>query len=146
MAAMDVIVQRVQTTWTKRSRGVPLANLRNAAPVAFELPTGRPPLFHDVVMNEKDDFTPRVRVTHETPPSREFGLQLVGKALRVQLPDGFGVPVRRHRPVVMLQPGEWVRWQQNNRSSSTSGMADWHYNLTTVSVAFGPMPAYAFLG
>ncbi len=48
--------------------------------------------------------------------------------------------------MVMLQPGEWVRWQQNNRSSSTSGMADWHYNLTTVSVAFGPMPAYAFLG
>ncbi len=79
MAAMDVIVQRVQTTWTKRSRGVPLANLRNAAPVAFELPTGRPPLFHDVVMNEKDDFTPRVRVAHEPRHRASSGCSSSGK-------------------------------------------------------------------
>jgi hypothetical protein len=64
----------------------------------------------------------------------------------VQVPNGFGVPVRPHRPVVTLQRGQWVRWQLNNRYSSAAGMAGWHYTLTTVSIAFGPIPTDAFLG
>jgi hypothetical protein len=146
MAAMDVIVQRVRTTWSKRSRGFPDATLRNAAPTAFELPSGRPPLFHDVALREEHDFEPQVKVLHGLPPRHEFGLRLVGTALRVQLPNGFGVPVRSHRPVLLLQPGEWVRWQLNNRWSSATGMGDWHYTLTTVSIALGPMPLDTFLG
>jgi hypothetical protein len=48
--------------------------------------------------------------------------------------------------VLLLQPGEWVRWQLNNRWSSATGMGDWHYTLTTISIALGPMPLDTFLG
>jgi hypothetical protein len=146
MPAMDVIVQRVRTAWSKKSRGFRHATLRNAAPIAIELPYGPLPLFHDITMDEDDDFTPRVKVLHEAPSQREFGLRLVGAALRVQLPNGFGVPVRFHRPAVLLQPGEWVRWHLNNRFTSTTTRGGWYYTLNTVSIALGPMPPDAFLG
>jgi hypothetical protein len=64
----------------------------------------------------------------------------------VQLPAGFGVPVRRYRPSAVLRRGEWLRWQMNNRYSSMAGKADWHYVLQTVNVGFGPVPRDAFLG
>ncbi|MDG4822257.1 hypothetical protein O7635_10385 [Asanoa sp. WMMD1127] len=143
---MDVVVQRVCTTWSKRARGGSLAAARNAAAVAFELPAERAPLFHDVVQDEEDDFVPRARVLFECPPPASFGLRLVGGSLRVRLPDGFGAPVRAHRPVVMVGPGEWLRWQTNNRYSSSTGMAGWHYNLVTVNIAFGAVPRDTFLG
>jgi hypothetical protein len=143
---VDVIVQRVKVTWTKRSRGRPGAALRHAVPVAFPLPSGRPPRFHDIVADEDDGFVPRLTVHDGGPPARVFGLRPAGDTLQVRLPNGFGVPVRRHRPTVTLQRGEWVRWQLNNRSSSSTGMAGWYYSQTTVSVAFGPVPVDAFLG
>lgn len=144
MTAVDVVAQRVRTRWSKRSRGSPSAAARNALPTAFPLPSGRPPLFHDVTMDESDGFTPRMITLHEAP-RHILGLRLAGDSLLVQVPGGFGVPVRAHRPVVTLQSGEWVRWQLNNRSSSAAGMADWHYTLTTISIAFGPVPTDAFL-
>jgi len=112
---MDVVVQRVSTTWTKRSRGFPDATLRNALPVSFALPSGGPPLFHDVRMLEWEDFTPQVSVAHGAPPRHDFGLRLVGPTLQVRLPNGFGAPTRAYRPAMLLQPGEWVRWYLNNR-------------------------------
>jgi len=142
---MDVIVQRVRTTWTKRSRGLPGAARRNAAPVAFELPPGPPSMVHDIVMQEWSDFTPQVKVVDGAPPRWEFGLRPVGRTVQVRLPNGPGVPSRSHRPVVPLEPGEWVRWQLNNRWTSCCG-GDWYYTLTTVSIALGPMPPHGFLG
>ncbi|XVV16855.1 hypothetical protein ACQP2X_21485 [Actinoplanes sp. CA-131856] len=141
---MDVIVQRVVTLWSKRSRGFPNAALRNAVPPAFPLPSGRPPLFHDVDVREENCFEPRSEVRPLTP--RAFGLHLAGDVLRVRVPDGFGFPQRRHRPSVTLRRGEWVRWRFNNRSSSACGTGDWHYTLTSLSIAFGPIPLDAFLG
>ncbi|MEE6311103.1 hypothetical protein V1634_30150 [Plantactinospora veratri] len=146
---MDVTVQRIRTTWSKRSRGFPQAALRNSAPTAFplpDLPDGPLPLLHEVVMREENDFVPEVRSVHDLPPRHELNLRLMRDVLRVQLPASFGAPVRNHRPVVMLQHGEWVRWQTNNRFSSMTGMADWHYVLRTVSIGFGPMTRDAFLG
>ncbi|MEQ4302217.1 hypothetical protein ABNF97_12625 [Plantactinospora sp. B6F1] len=142
---MDVTVQRIRTTWSKRSRGFPQAALRNAAPTAFPLPADPAPMLHEVVMREENDFVPDVRIVHDLPLRHELGLRLMRDVLRVQLPAGFGVPVRNHRPVVTLQHGEWVRWQMNNRYSSMTGMADWHYVLHTVSIGFGPMARDAFL-
>jgi hypothetical protein len=144
MTAVDVIAQRVRTSWSKRSRGFPSAATRNAVPTAFPLPSGQPPLFHDVTMDESDGFTPRMITLHEAPP-QTLGLRRVGDSLLVRVPNGFGVPVRAHRPVVTLRSGEWIRWQLNNRHSSAAGMAEWHYTLTTISIAFGPVPTDAFL-
>ncbi|XVU21304.1 hypothetical protein ACQPZJ_29020 [Actinoplanes sp. CA-054009] len=115
---MDVIVQRVVTSWSKRSRGFPNAALRNAVPSAFPLPPGRLPLFHDVDVRESNCFEPQHAVRPLTP--RTFGLHVAGDLLRVRVPDSFGFPQRRHRPTVMVRPGEWVRWRFNNRSTGTT--------------------------
>lgn len=144
IAGVEVIAQRVRTTWSKRSRGIPGSAVRNAVPTAFSLPSGLPPLFHDIVMNEDDGFTPHATAVYEAP--RPFGLRLVGDALLVRVPDGFGAPVRTHRPTVTLRRGEWVRWQLNDRYSSATGRGDWRYTLTTLSIAFGPVEPDAFLG
>ena len=143
---MDVTVQWVRTTWTKRSRGAPLADARNRAPVGFVLPAGPSPLLHEVLMAERNDFRPQFVVTEGLPARERLHLRENGDALTVQLRDGFGVPVRSHRPSVTIQRGEWMRWQMNNRYSSATGMNDWSYELTTVNVAFGPGPRDAFLG
>jgi hypothetical protein len=39
---MDVVAQRVRTTWTKRSRGGPAASVRNRVPVTFPRPDSSP--------------------------------------------------------------------------------------------------------
>jgi hypothetical protein len=146
MIGVDVVVQRVRTLWTRRSRGFPAAVARHAVPVAFELPSGRGPLFHDVAVREWDGFVPEETVVGVAPSRREVSLRAAGDTLLVRVPDGFGVPVRAFRPTVTLRRGEWLRWQLNNRSSSSAGMADWHYTLTTVNVAFGPIAIDGFLG
>ncbi|MCW2936195.1 MAG: hypothetical protein JWM19_7157 [Actinomycetia bacterium] len=56
---MDVIAQWVRTVWTKRSRGGPAAVHRNAVASGFKLPGTQPPLVHEVLMAEQDDFKPR---------------------------------------------------------------------------------------
>jgi hypothetical protein len=144
MVAVDVVVQRVQVRWSKQSRAFPGAAVRNALPSAFRLPSGHAPEFHDVVLDEDDGFAPQQTVSE--PPRHTFGLRLVEGGLRVQVPNGFGAPVRRHRPAVLVRRGEWVRWRLNNRYSSGTGMSGWHYTLTTVSVAFGSVASEVFLG
>jgi hypothetical protein len=146
MIAMDVTVQWVRTSWTKRSRGAPHADARNRAPVAFVLPPGPSPLVHEVLMQESDDFRPRFEVTDTLPAKTRLRLRERGEALTVQVGIGFGAPCRGYRPSVTIRPGEWLRWQMNKRSSSFAGMGDWHYELQTVNIAFGPVRPDAFLG
>jgi hypothetical protein len=143
---VDVTVQWVRTTWSKRSRGFPASVARSSTPVAFPLPDQPAPLFHEVVMREEDRFEPRSSVTSELPPRYRLSLTIVGDRLTVRLPAGFGVPVRTHRPLASIERGEWLRWQMNNRFSSLSGMGDWHYVLQCVNVGFGAVPRDAFLG
>jgi hypothetical protein len=141
---MDVVVQRVRTTWTKKSRGAPGAALRNAVPDAFELPPGPPPLFQDVSVREWEGFSPEMSVVQAAPRPSEFGLRMVGAALQVRLPNGYGVPRRSYRPTVLVQRGEWVSWQLNNKWFSSRGAS--RYTLTTVGIALGAVPLDAFLG
>jgi hypothetical protein len=49
---VDVVTQRVRTSWTTLSRGGPAAARRNAAPVGFVLPEVVAPLAHEVVMRD----------------------------------------------------------------------------------------------
>ncbi|AEV83590.1 hypothetical protein ACWT_2851 [Actinoplanes sp. SE50] len=142
MKAVDVIVQRVRTTWSKQSRGNPGAALRSAVPEAFPLPAAGAPLFHDITVAEDEDFVPREAILPQ-PPAAAFGLRLVGNALRVQLPNGHGAPARAPRPVLTLRRGDWLRWHLNNRHAEQTG---WYYSQTTVSIAFGPTAPDTFLG
>jgi hypothetical protein len=145
---VDVVVQWVRTSWTKRSRGGVAATRRNAVPVAFELPTVSAPLVHEVVMCEHDDFQPRSSVSHELPEADGGVLvRAEGDRLRVQLMDNpSGMPRRwRRPPAVRLAPGGWLRWQINYRFSGGC-CGEWTYRLDTLNLAYGLVRADVFLG
>jgi hypothetical protein len=74
---MDVVAQRVRTTWTKRPRGGPGASVRNRAPIAFPPPPGTE--LHEVAVDESTGFEPR------------FAIRLQpGEWLRRQINQRFG--------------------------------------------------------
>ncbi|WP_206797598.1 hypothetical protein [Amycolatopsis sp. MtRt-6] len=134
---VDVVAQRVRTTWTKRSRGGPAAAVRHRVPVAFPLPPGVG--LHEVQADESTGFEPRFRVR----PLAELGGVLLREAstgLSVQVePAAMSWPNREWRPEpVHLRPGEWLRWQINYRFGSTCECgSDWSYRLDTLNLAYG---------
>jgi hypothetical protein len=147
---MEVVVQWVRTSWTKRSRGEPVAARRNAAPAAFPLPPVQPPFVHEVLMGEHDGFQPHFTV-HEglpgTVPDCGVLLNEANGLLQVQLAvTPFGMPRRwRRPPAVRIAPGDWLRWQINYRFAGTHG-GEWTYRLDTLNVTYGPAPVNLFLG
>ncbi|MGW4561721.1 hypothetical protein ACWEN3_04685 [Streptomyces sp. NPDC004561] len=143
---MEITVQWVRTSWTKRSRGGAAAARRNAVPAGFPLPPAPLPLAHVVRAAERDDFVPR----ESRAELRDLALSLrQGEdTLRVlaRVEPLFGLPPRPRRPpAVRLRPGQWVRWRLNYRFSSAAGMADWSYWLDTFNVAYGPVDREVFL-
>ncbi|WKU44648.1 hypothetical protein Q3V23_11490 [Streptomyces sp. VNUA116] len=150
---MDIAVQWVRVTWTKRSRGAEAATIRNALPLAFVLPEApfpdAPlPVVHDVVMSEREAFAARESL--RGPAETGVRLRESGGHLLVRPPalsSLQAIPPRRRRPpAVRLAPGEWLRWQLNHRCSSAAGMADWFYEQTTLNIAYGPHARDVFLG
>ncbi|GLY41773.1 hypothetical protein Amsp01_077960 [Amycolatopsis sp. NBRC 101858] len=138
---MDVVAQRVRTTWTKRSRGGPAAAVRNRVPVAFPLPDGA--LLHEVNVDESTGFEPRFTV-----PDALDGVRLreVDGSLAVRLELApMSRPRRDWRPApVRLRPGEWLRWQINYRfGSMCSCGAEWRYRLETLNLAYGTVADFA---
>jgi hypothetical protein len=121
---MEVVVQWVRTSWTKRSRGGQEAARRHAAPIAFPLPC-----LHEVVMAEQDGFQPRSTMCDLPDSSLNSGVRPACPA-----DTGRGPP---------LAPGEWLRWQVNYRFSGYHG---WSYRLDTYNVGYGPARADLFLG
>ncbi|MFB9890200.1 hypothetical protein [Planobispora takensis] len=150
VSSMDVVVQWVRTSWTKQSRGGPPAALRNALPVAFELPDAPRPFVHEISMREIDGFRPHWSVGPlPGGGSRSVRLREADGRLLVHplIPAMFTLPPRRRRPPgVRLDPGQWVRWQLNYRFSSAAGMAGWSYHLHTLNLAYGPAEPEVFLG
>lgn len=143
---MEITVQWVRTSWTKRSRGAEAAARRNAAPAGFAVPRMRSGLAHCVEMSEYDGFTPRA----DQKDLREVGVSLrdEGDRLRVlaRVEPLFGLPPRvRRPPAVRLLPGQWVRWQLNYRFSSALGVRDWSYWLDTFNIAYGRIDRDVFL-
>ncbi|GAB3116912.1 hypothetical protein GCM10027160_26620 [Streptomyces calidiresistens] len=143
---MEITVQWVKTSWTKRSRSGEAAARRNAVPVGFALPRLPPGVAHVVRRSEDDGFEPR----SEQKELREIGVRLreEGDRLRVfaRVEPLFGLPPRPRRPpAVRLLPGQWVRWQLNYRFSSMAGIRDWSYWLDTFNVAYGPVDGEVFL-
>ncbi|GGY61690.1 hypothetical protein [Streptomyces omiyaensis] len=143
---MDITVQWIRTSWTKRSRGGEAAVRRNAAPVGFLLPELSSGSAHCVRMSEEDGFEPRA--DRQDPRRVGADLRDEGDRLRVHVPVEplFGLPPRPRRPpAVRLLPGQWVRWQLNYRFSSALGIRGWSYWLDTFNVAYGPVGPDVFL-
>ena len=152
---MEVVVQQVQTSWTKLSRGGPAAADRSRVPVAYPLPADlRAPIVHRVPHCESDSFIPQdeerdFKIESQGMRLRYAELALIddGERLRVALhPSTHGMP-RRHRrpPSVGLLPGQWLRWQVNYRFVGVNS-GEWHYRLDTFNVAYGAVHAELFLG
>lgn len=146
---VDVVIQRIRTSWTKQSRGGPEAAIRNAAPVAFPLPSVTPPFVHEVWMREAEDFQPRFEIRAGLPGSADdAGVFLRPEddgRLRVQpAVTPFGIPRRTRRPpAVRLVQGEWLRWQINYRFAYGGA---WTYRLDTLNIANGTVPEVLFMG
>ncbi|MGW3356912.1 hypothetical protein ACWDFL_16030 [Streptomyces bungoensis] len=143
---MEITVQWVKTSWTKRSRGGEAAARRNAVPFGFPLPQLPSELAHFVQVSERDDFEPR----SSQRDLRGIGVSLrdEGDRLRVlaRVEPLFGLPPRPRRPpAVRLLPGQWVRWQLNYRFSSAAGIRGWSYWLDTFNIAYGPTDRDVFL-
>lgn len=144
---MEVVAQWVRTSWTKLSRGGEAAARRNAVPVAFVLPQVTPPLVHEVLIDEGEEFQPRSAIQRGEPRPADVLLQDVDGVLRVALVAvPFGMPLRRRRsPAVRLRRGEWLRWLINYRFVG-SRRGDWWYRLDTLNLAYGLVESDLFLG
>lgn len=128
-----IFAQVIDTTWGKRSRGAPLAALRNAVPERLPLPDVRAVeqqtcIVHRATYSEVNQFAGSVRENVEgymhvhTPLTEAVGLYLTGDTLRVmfegpypyqnELPQfidaRMGAPRRTvpRRPFA-LHAGEW---------------------------------------
>jgi hypothetical protein len=152
-----IVVQRVVTEWTKRSRGAPGAVRRNAVAEAFVLPpgVGGEVLVHRVVAREQDDFV--VQETSGGLALPETGvLRLDGSAgVRLEMMTGqllvTGVtdvwcqccrvfPPRADRTVLRLKIGRWGRWRVNFRLWEDFNSSEWLYQKWVVNVAYLPGP------
>jgi len=143
---MDAVVQRVCTSWTKKSRGGSEAARRNAAPTAFLLPPGLSSALHGVAMRESDSFVPRTQVHDLSAPGTI--LREVDGLLRVNPPEVsmFAMPPRNRRPpAVRLAPGQWLQWQINYRFVGRCDGA-WSYRLETFNILYGSATPDVFLG
>ncbi|WP_326784847.1 hypothetical protein [Streptomyces sp. NBC_00151] len=143
---MNAVVQRVRTSWTKKSRGGPEAALRNAAPTVFLLPPGLSSALHEVTMRESDSFQPHMQAGDLSAPGTI--LREVDGVLRVDPPGTtmFAMPRRNRRPpAVRLAPGQWLQWQINYRFVDRCDGA-WSYQLETFNIFFGSGAPDVFLG
>ncbi|MFI5802040.1 hypothetical protein [Streptomyces sp. NPDC051561] len=143
---MEVTVQWIRTSWTKKSRGGEPAARRNAAPVGFALPRAAASCAHVIRMHERDGFDPYD--SGEDLRKVDVQLREVDGTLRVlpRVQPLFGLPPRPRRPpAVRLVSEQWVRRQLNYRFSSAAGIRGWSYWLDTFNIAYGPVGAEVFL-
>ncbi len=157
MVGMDVVVQWVETSWSKKSRGGPWAARRNAAPVGLPLPPAPYPAVHEVLIDETEDFVPRVPAPSD-PASRhrpdstgrhtQVGFDEVGDRLRVTVNlQSSAVPRVWRPPAVWLDRGQWLRWQVNYRFAfGGRGGGEWAYRLDTLNLAYGLPERRVFTG
>lgn len=141
-----IIVQHIETRWTKRSRGMPGAAARNAVPRVMPLPPGPEAAagiyLHRVTADEDGGFDLH-QLTGIIEPGRDFTkywtLQLVsaGSAIMVEfkyVAQAHGLPRRRENrhPIFRLEPGETGTLHINGRFSYTSGQ---YYKQHFVNIA-----------
>lgn len=127
-----MIVQHIETRWTKRSRGMPGAAARNAVPHALPLPLMEGPTgafhLHRVTIHEEEGFFPYQRTAMGTEVEKYWSLTFVpaGDAVAVRFQYDFyehGYPYRRATPhrLFTLAPGEVGVLHINGRFSAWMG-------------------------
>lgn len=146
-----IVVQRVLTEWTKRSRGAPGAVRRNAVAEAFPLPSARGAgdlWVHQVTAREQDDFAVR-----ETAGAGAAGVWVEVMGTEAVVTGLAGAwcqcctvfPPRPERVVLRLAPGQWGRWRVNFRFWDGFEGSEWRYQKWVVNVGHLRRPPAAEL-
>jgi len=131
-----LLVQRIQVSWTKESRGADGAVRRNAVPLAVPW-RDSDAAFHSVAAAEESQFQP-VEAWETAVPAeviRDLDLRTEPQSVSI-LPalSGYWMPKRHRRPPrLRIAPNEWARWTINYRLGLDQG---WVYGQVTYNVAF----------
>jgi hypothetical protein len=159
---MEIIIQAIQTIWTKTSRGGPGATRRNAVPEAFPLPlrdqrkvTVFPALvLHQLHYAERGEFRPMPQplttgALLDTLTIDQLSIHPLDDAGIVRVtyhprrPSYLGYArddSGEYRPggleALALRLGEWGRVRYNWRHGATVSVDDWWYDLWVVNVGF----------
>lgn len=141
-----ILVQAIETQWTKASRGAPAATHRNRVPEAVDLPAALPDLgersyvLQHVVYSESDGFqAPWYKPVTATAAMAAFHFACIRVAyahqfVRVDF-EWYSVKGVPRRPEIhdrhTLQPGQWGRVRANGRFSfdDTWGYFKWIINI-----------------
>ena len=126
---MLIIVQRIETTWTKRSRGMPGAKARNSVPKALNLPilnSATEGLFiHEIHADESHNFELHQQSWHETDLMKYWSLHFCEESLSIRIFFTYnyhehGQPKRNaHRqPIMKLDREAFASFCINGRFTS----------------------------
>ena len=145
-----VVIQEVQTSWTKDSRGAPGAVARNAVPerLSFIPSAGHHAILeHLARYGEESGFVASETVmSYDTPASLRYGcVRLVVANSRVQVmwrydPGYIGAPERDEGPpkeAFVVSVGQWGCVRYNGRLSSDEG---WWYRKVILNVGIFAAP------
>ena len=144
---MLIIVQRIETTWTKRSRGMPGAKARNSVPKALKLPilnSATEGLFiHEIYADENHNFELHQH-WHETDLMKYWSLDFREESslLRILFTYDYyqhGQPKRNaHRqPIIKLDREAFASFCINGRFTSYRGQ---FYRQHFVNLAYVESP------
>ncbi len=139
-----LVIQHIQTVWTKNSRGMPEATRRNSVPAVMSLPVRggerADMLVHRVLATESRDF--ELAPTLETFSTHDKYWSFLCKdkdnALDVYFKYHYqthGQPQRKDsdKPIFTLAPGELAVFRINGRFTSHNGQ---HYAQHVVNFAW----------
>ena len=143
-----ILLQILETRWSKRSRGAPLASRRNATPEALPLPgqalQPAPVFCHRVRFDEEGRFVGKVieeLALEALPKSRasvHFRPSAAELALSFRWSSLVGAPERPHGTTIRLRLGQWCRLLHNGRYGWDN---PWSYQGTVINVAFVARPS-----
>ena len=141
-----VVVQRIDTQWTKRTRDAAGRELRARLPQAYALPDA---LLHTTdlcvrhfVERSEPDFEVREWVEHDDTPTTGRGgavsvrLRMIGDELEVVFVGSDAGAPRRYRRMKRIPAGSWMRVRYNGRFLSSNGRGPNFYEDKIVNVAF----------
>lgn len=141
-----LLVQILETKWTKASRGAEEASVRNQVPVCLEFPPGFDSTggaVHHVSFGEADQFTHRSSTKALPNPNERqkfpgVTIDQTESGLKVDFHWDFfavGAPERRSHPIFNLKKNEYGRFSFNGRlGSSLSDGRDWTYFMYTYNI------------
>lgn len=137
-----IVVQTIQVTWTKMSRGGEGARIRNGLSDAFEVPGQEPGegiLIHWNRMQECNDFVRESSHSFCTDLNSQWDeLRIVETPLHlvVEFEALSGIPIHGRPPISFKVPhGSWVKLLVNRRLTDYD-TGQWSYQRDTMNIAY----------